>query len=140
VLTHGVYGHVALEQLTILEAEGADVSRVAVGHADTHLDLRYLLELIGRGASVMFDSFLDMRGHMEERAAELVLDLVAKGHERRVLLSLDVCRTHHLRFGGGGGFAYLNEVFLPRLAAAGLPDATIRVLTEENPQRWLAVP
>ena len=37
----------------------------------------------------------------------------------------------------GGGtprpFTYLSEVFLPKLAAAGVDDATIRKLTCDNP-------
>jgi predicted metal-dependent phosphotriesterase family hydrolase len=139
VLTHSVYGAVGLEQLTLLELEGCDPARVAIGHADTNLDLRYLLAIVERGAWVMFDSLLDQRGRQEERSIELVAELAARGHLRQVLLSLDVCRTSHLTFGGGPGFGYLAERYLPGLRAAGLGDAEIRTLTVGNPARWLTI-
>ena len=39
VITHTTHGTMALEQLDVLEQEGADLSRVVVGHMDTHPDL-----------------------------------------------------------------------------------------------------
>jgi predicted metal-dependent phosphotriesterase family hydrolase len=139
VLTHSVYGTVGLEQLTVLELEGCDPARVAIGHADTTLDLRYLLAIVERGALVMFDSLLDQAGRMEERSAELVAELASRGHLVRILLALDVCRTAHLTFGGGPGFGYLAERYLPRLRSVGFRDAEIRTLTVENPARWLTI-
>ena len=139
LLTHSVYGDVGLDQLALFELEGADPGRVAIGHADTTLDLGYLLRIVGRGALVMFDSFMDMRGRQEERAIGLVRELVERGHLDRILLSLDVCRTAHLTFGGGGGFGYLAGVVVPRLRAAGLDDAALEALTIDNPQRWLTI-
>lgn len=139
LLTHSVYGDVGLEQLTLFELEGADPRRVAIGHADTTLDLRYLLAIVERGALVMFDSFMDMRGRQEERAISLVRELVDRGFVERILLSLDICRTAHLTFGGGGGFGYLATTVVPRLRAAGVEDAAIRALTVENPARWLTI-
>ena len=139
LLTHSVYGDVGLAQLDLFELEGADPSRVAIGHADTTLDLGYLLRVVERGAWVMFDSLLDQRGRQRERSVRLVCDLVERGHLSQILLSLDVCRTAHLTFGGGGGFAYLADQYLPRLLAAGLPEAAIRTLTFENPRRWLTI-
>ncbi|MBM4407917.1 MAG: phosphotriesterase-related protein [Chloroflexi bacterium] len=139
LLTHSVYGDVGLEQLTLFELEGADPGRVAIGHADTTLDLGYLLAILGRGALVMFDSFMDMRGRQEERAISLVRELVDRGFVHRILLSLDVCRTSHLTFGGGGGFGYLATTVVPRLRAAGVDEAAIHALTVTNPARWLTI-
>ncbi len=139
VLTHSVYGTVGLEQLTLLELEGTDPSRVAIGHADTNLDLAYLLAIVERGAWVMFDSLLDQRGRQEERSIRLVCELAHRGHLGRILLSLDVCRTSPLTFGGGPGFGYLAERYLPGLAAAGLGEPALRTLTVENPAGWLTI-
>jgi phosphotriesterase-related protein len=139
ILTHSVYGDVGLAQLDVLEEAGADPTKVAIGHADTNLELGYLQRIVDRGALVMFDSFMDMRGHQEERSVDLVCELVRRGHAGQILLSLDICRTHHLTFGGGGGFAYLGNVYLPKLRAAGLPEADVARLTIGNPARWLGV-
>ena len=123
----------------MLELEGADPGRVAIGHADTNLDLGYLLAIVARGAYVVFDSFMDMVGRQEQRSVELVRELVGRGHADRVMLSLDVCRTFHLRFGGGGGYAYLAERYLPRLREAGVSEDVIRTITVDNPRRWLTI-
>ena len=87
----------------------------------------------------MFDSLLDQRGRQEAASVRLVRELIERGHIGRVLLSLDVCRTAHLTFGGGGGFAYLADAYLPQLRAAGVAEAAIRTLTVDNPATWLTI-
>src|SRR5919197_1105769 len=59
ITTHAVMSDVGLRQLGVFDEEGADLSRVAVGHADSFPSLDYYLEIIARGASVEFD-FLGM--------------------------------------------------------------------------------
>ena len=49
-------GPVAPEQLTILEEEDVDMTRVAVAHCDAYPHLRYLLGLLERGVYIMFDN------------------------------------------------------------------------------------
>ncbi|MDE0288212.1 MAG: hypothetical protein OXM88_06480, partial [bacterium] len=49
-------GPVAPQQLTILEEEDADLTRVAVAHCDAYPHLRYLLGLLERGVYIMFDN------------------------------------------------------------------------------------
>jgi len=143
ITTHGVMSPVALDQLRILEEEGADLSRVVVGHADSYPVLDHLLELLRRGASVEFDflgmSFTPQERHGEGRIVELVLELLGRGHAERLLLSQDVCHNAQLKRYDGNGYVYLAEAFLPRLRAAGVSEAEIETITVGNPRRVLSV-
>jgi len=133
-------GPVAPEQLTILEEEDADMSRVAVAHCETYPHLRYLLGLLERGVYIMFDNCGQYRGmgDFEDRIISLIRELIDRGCVDRLMLSHDVCKFGQLRVHGGTGFVYLSETFLPALAERGVEAAAIDVMTRDNPRRWLA--
>jgi len=143
ITTHAVMSDVGIAQLTVFEAEGADLSRVVIGHADSYPSLDHYLEVIRRGASVEFDflgmSFTPMERHGEARIVELVCELLGRGHADRLLLSQDVCHNSQLRRYEGNGYTYLQESFLPRLRSAGVSDSEIEQITIANPRRVLAV-
>lgn len=143
ITTHAVQSAVGLAQLDVFEAEGADLSRVVVGHADSHPDPAYHRAIVERGATVEFDflgmAFTPLERHGEGRLVELPGDLLAAGHVERVLLSQDVCHDSQLRRYGGNGYAYLADTFLPRLREAGVSDEEIRTMTVDNPRRLLTI-
>lgn len=143
VSTHAVMSDVGLAQLAILEDAGADPSRAVIGHADSYPSLDHYLRILERGAALEFDflgmSFTVMERYGEARIVRLLLELLERGFEDRVLLSLDVCHNSQLKAFGGNGYVYLQETFLPRLRDAGVPDATIERLTIENPRRILTL-
>ena len=143
VTTHGVMSPVGLAQLDVLEDAGADPSRVVIGHADSFPDLDHWLRIVERGALVECD-FLGMSFTPQERLGEarlvpLILEMLARGHAERILLSQDVCHNSQLRCYEGSGYTYLQETFLPRLRAAGVGEAEITQITVENPRRILAI-
>ena len=144
ITTHSVLSAVGLEQLRIFEAEGADPTRVVVGHADSYPQLDHYLAIIERGASIEFDflgmSFTPAERHGEGRIVELLCDLLSRGHVEHMLLSQDVCHDSQLRRYGGNGYTYLASTFLPRLREAGVSDAEIETMTVANPRRLLAIP
>ena len=143
VTTHAVLSPVGLDQLAIFEAEGADPTRVVIGHADSYPHLGHYLAIIARGASVEFDflgmSFTPTERHGEGRVVELLCELLARGHAEHVLLSQDVCHDSQLRRYEGNGYTYLTDTFLPRLRAAGITDAEIETMTVANPRRLLTI-
>lgn len=132
-------GPVAAQQLTILEEEDVDLTRVAVAHCDAYPHLRYLLRLLERGVYIMFDNCGQYRGmgRFEARILDLIRELIDRGFEERLMLSHDVCKLGQLRIHGGTGFVYLFETFLPALSDRGVPEETIRAITHDNPRRWL---
>jgi phosphotriesterase-related protein len=143
ITTHAVMSDVGLAQLRIFEEEGADLSRVVIGHADSYPRLEHYLAIIERGASLEFD-FLGMRftpteRHGEDRLVRLLLELLSRGHGDRVLLSQDVCHNEQLKRYEGNGYTYLQDAFLPRLRSAGVAEAEITRMTVENPRRLLSI-
>jgi predicted metal-dependent phosphotriesterase family hydrolase len=143
ITTHAVLSDVGLAQLRIFEEEGADLSRVVVGHADSYPSLDHYLEIVRRGANLEFDflgmSFTPMEQHGEGRVVELLVELLSRGHGDRILLSQDVCHNGQLVTYGGHGYTYLQETFRSRLRAAGVSAAEIDRLTIDNPRRILSV-
>jgi phosphotriesterase-related protein len=143
ITTHAVLSAVGLDQLRIFEEEGADPSRVVIGHADSYPLLDHYLEIVRRGANVEFDflgmTFTPTERHGEGRIVELLCELLARGHAGHVLLSQDVCHDSQLARYEGGGYNYLTTTFLPRLRAAGVSDAEIETMTVDNPRRLLTI-
>jgi predicted metal-dependent phosphotriesterase family hydrolase len=143
ITTHAVQSTVGLDQLTVFEAEGADLSRVVIGHADSNPSLNYHLAIVERGATVEFDflgmSFTALERHGEGRIVDNLRELLSRGHVERILLSQDVCHDSQLRRYGGNGYTYLAETFLPRLRSVGVSDAEIKTITVDNPRRLLTI-
>jgi len=143
ITTHAVQSTVGLDQLDVFAAEGADLARVVIGHADSNPSLDYHLAIVERGATVEFDflgmSFTPLERHGEGRIVDHVVTLIERGHVERILLSQDVCHDSQLRRYGGNGYTYLAEAFLPRLRAAGVSEADLRTITVDNPRRLLTI-
>ncbi|HEX4897136.1 MAG TPA: hypothetical protein VFV53_02105 [Candidatus Limnocylindrales bacterium] len=143
ISTHAVMSDVGLAQLRVFETEGADLTRVVIGHADSYPVLDHYLEIIRRGASIELDflgmAFTPQERHGEPRVIDLLLELLSRGHTDRVLLSQDVCHNQQLRHYDGNGYTYLQETFLPRLRARGVSEAEIDQLTIANPRRVLTI-
>jgi predicted metal-dependent phosphotriesterase family hydrolase len=143
ITTHGVLSPVGLEQLRIFEEEGADPTRVVIGHADSYPVLDHHLAIIERGASVEFDflgmPFSALERHGEPGVVDLLCELLSRGHADRILLSQDVCNDAQLQRYGGHGYTYLATAFLPRLREAGVSDAEIETMTIANPRRLLSI-
>ena len=143
ITTHGVQSDVGLAQLRIFTEEGVDPSRVVIGHADSHHDIDFYLEVLATGANLQFD-FLGHRFGVEEalepRLVETIVELLERGFAPQLLLSQDVCHDRQLKANGGFGYAYLQQHFLPTLRTAAVGEGEIRTMTVENPARILTLP
>jgi len=130
-------GNVGPQQLAVLLEEGVAPHRLIVGHVDERPDVDVLDGLAAQGCYVQFDVIGKPHWLLDATRAELVAELVHRGHGERLLLSHDRNRAHEMRFGGGSGYLHLQDEFLPRLRALGLDDALLRTLTVDNPARAL---
>ncbi len=143
ITTHGVQSAVGLDQLRIFTEEGVDPSRVVIGHADSHHDLDFYLEVLDAGANLQFD-FLGHRFATEEalepRLVETIVELLERGYGPQILLSQDVCHNRQLKANGGFGYVYLQQHFLPTLRTAAVGEGEIQQMTFENPARILTIP
>ncbi len=138
ITTHASMYPVGLAQLEILKDEGADLSRVIIGHCDTYLDRAYHLAILQTGAYVQFDTV--GRNHMnpDSRRASALAELVDLGWTHRLLLSSDRCHRSDLLAFGGLGYGYVFTEFFDLLRTRGIDDETLNTITIENPRRVLA--
>lgn len=129
--------------LDMLAAEGADLSRVVLGHSDFLAgDTAYLTSLLQRGATVQFDligkpALLTRMRAADPEVAKTIVELIKAGYTDRILLSQDICTKTSLKSYGGTGYAFILERFLPYLKHQGVTDAQIATLLVENPRRLL---
>ena len=128
--------------LDLVESEGADLSRVILGHSCGMADdVPFMLELLARGVYIQFDTLGVVnttetgRDHI---VAASIPQLVAAGYADRILLSQDVCWKMHLTRYGGSGYTYIQETFLPYLETLGVDEDARRQIMVENPKRILA--
>lgn len=139
IVTHAWHSAVGLDQLDLLEEEGVDPSRVAIGHVESHPVLDYWLAVCERGAFVLVADVGRMLGRFEERIAGLIRALVERGYERQVLLSHDIGQNDELAYYGGRGFSYLAASFIPKLREIEIPADVITQMTADNPRRLLTI-
>jgi phosphotriesterase-related protein len=104
---------------------------VAVGYAGT--DLGAARKIAEAGAYVS----LGVLGLGPDQTARIALGLIEDGHAERLLISTGLSRVAQVQRYGGPGYAYLFHALLPRLREAGAGEDVIRLLTHDNPLRWL---
>lgn len=140
ISTHASLGRAGHAQLDVLEAAGADLSRVVIGHCDAHyhddpqLDLDYYLPILERGACCQFDLVgWDVFAPDDVRADRLAT-LIGMGWGNRMLLATDTCRRSQLHAGGGRGYDFLLRDFLPRLRESGITEKQIETMLVDTPR------
>jgi predicted metal-dependent phosphotriesterase family hydrolase len=139
ITTHTTAGTAAMAQVRALEAAGADLSHVCVGHLDRRLVWEDHLALARTGVFLGYDCLGKEQYQPDAERVRFILRLVEAGHGRQVLLAGDMARRRYLgAWGGGPGYGFILERFLPRLRAAGLPEEDARALVVANPAAFLA--
>ena len=136
--SHTIRGRVVRDQLAIVEACGYTAERFIWIHASAEPDVELNLELARRGAWIEYDWIGDQA--TDAGFVERIQRMLDAGLGDRLLLSHDRGWFDPAQPGGGTPkpFTYISRHFLPKLRAAGLDDATIRMLTRENPFRAFA--
>lgn len=136
---HTEAGTMGMEVLDILETEGIDLTKVALGHLDRNPDEYYLLKLAERGIYIQFDGPGKVKYHPDSVRVAMIKSLIAHGHGDQMLISGDMGRASYLEaYGGGPGFRYIKTKFIPRLLDEGISEDDIEKIFYKNPQRWLA--
>jgi phosphotriesterase-related protein len=135
--------------LRILEAGGADLSRVIMGHMTQSVpDIAYHRAIADTGAVLEFDRFgaelyndsWGGKNYCEQRDAEVVVeiaDLVRKGYGDRILISHDIGFKVQLSSYGGLGYAHIPRRVVRYLTNLEVPEEAIHEMTVANPARLL---
>lgn len=127
--------------LDILEEEGADLSRVVMGHMTPYNgnDFNFLESLLRRGVYLQFDilgtpwqiPFADMP------TIEIIESLIVSGYASQLLVSHDFGNKLQLSKFGGNGITFVHSVLFPYLRNKGVSERTIHQIIENNPKRIL---
>ena len=129
--------------IDVLEEEGADLSRVVIGHNTPYLNqLDDFISYADRGCYVAFDMLglevvLWFNGPL--KPAETVKALIDAGYINKVLISQDLCFARCYKQKGGNGYAHILNNIVPGLRAVGITDEQIHTIMFENPKYLLAL-
>lgn len=144
IITHTEEGTLGPEQLDAFECEGADLSRVVIGHNDT-ADLRYLLSILERGAVLGFDRMGYEELIPDRVRVATIVALVQLGFASQIVLSHD-CNLGRLLPRGyelapravPASYSHIHRVIVPMLIASGVEEPAVRQMLVGTPARVLA--
>ena len=142
--SHTIRGRVVCDQLAVLAAVGCPAERFIWIHASAEPEVLLNLEMARQGVFVEFDfvgsKSADASASGEAEIISRTQRMLDAGLGSHILLSQDRGWYDPAQPGGGTPqpYTYLPEIFLPKLRQAGLDEATIHLLTAENPFRAFA--
>jgi phosphotriesterase-related protein len=161
IFTHNNYAtgpdvpsDIALRQLELFETVGVNPAHVAIGHVCCLDDPKaaVAIALAKRGAYVAFDRVTRQQQWVsDEHRIHMIMSFLEAGQIDRLLLSSDYIGRVNTNVGeisvypgplhardGGPGYARPIVLFVPQMRKAGMGDADIRRITQDNPRRFLA--
>ena len=138
---------VGFEYINLIEAEGANIEKFFLSHADLSSDKEYQRKLLEKGINLSFDGFGQEESYNsifagagtpsdEQRIRNLVF-LIQLGFEKQIMLSQDVFEKIHLKHYGGQGYSHILKNIVPRLLNEGVNKRQINSMLVENPKRIL---
>src|SRR5262245_27759299 len=130
----------ALKQLDVLEAAGANPKHLAIGHVCCLDDPKAEIakQLAKRGVFVGFDRVTLTVIIPDEKRVTMILAFLDAGFADQLLLSSDFATGRALKKNGGPGIGQTVTAFAPMLVKAGVSEATVKHILEDNPRRFLA--
>lgn len=138
IYTHTTDGTLAPEEVDFLTERGVPPRSIAVSHMDTNQSWDYHLAVARRGAYLSFDRIGNPDDMTDQQRVDMIVRLIEKGFVRQILLAQDTARRRDLAGRGGRGYSRLVTEFLPMLRSAGVDEAGITTMTEENPRSYFA--
>jgi len=130
-----------LVAVDVLRDEGADLSRVVIGHSGDSRDLDYLMRLADAGCLLGMDRFgIGMPPSLEWRS-DMIAVLCERGYAGSMVLSHDAAcyidwypHTEET----AGNYTYIHDEVLPALAQRGVSAAQIETMLIGNPRRFFS--
>jgi len=131
----------------VLAEEGADLTRVVIGHCGDSADIGYLTGLADRGSLLGMDRFgLDAILPFEQRV-ETVAHLCRLGYAERLVLSQDAsCYIDWFpdglmeRYAPNWHYEHIARDVVPALAERGVGPEQIATMLVDNPRRYFEGP
>ncbi|MCX5838496.1 MAG: phosphotriesterase-related protein [Deltaproteobacteria bacterium] len=144
----GLHEHSPMEILRLLDKAGADISRVIMGHlCRTGFLPATRRQLAQTGCYIQYDTFGSAPFYplhfgvfnkpCDRERIEQIMELIADGYLKQVLISQDICLKVKLVQYGGQGYAHIIRNILPQMLARGMTQEQIQTIMVENPKRFL---
>ena len=137
MITHCDKGTMGLEQLKILNEQGADLCHVCLSHVDQTKDVNYIEKICSTGASISFDHIGRELEDNDGDRVKILTQLVNDGYVDHICLAGDMGRKKYfLSYKGKPGLRYiittLKELLIPRIGIENFNKMVI-----DNPRRIL---
>jgi phosphotriesterase-related protein len=134
--------------MQVLTEEGADKTKLVVGHAGDSNDLDYLMSMADEGATLGMDRFgIDMFNSTAQRVATIA-SLAERGYADRMVLAHDAScwidwfgpdfAALHAALTPNWHYEHISNDVLPALLEAGVTQAQIDQMLVENPRRYFS--
>ncbi len=121
----------AAERIVVGGLDRADIADPGQVHAVAASGVYLAVDHVGSNGAV---------GYLDDAArVRLIADLIGTGVGNRIVLSCSATGVAVGHPGNDIGYSYLLTDFVPRLAAAGIDDATLRHILVDNPAELLAI-
>ena len=139
--THAA-SEVGLKQQDVFDGEGADLSRIVIGHCGDSENTAYLRKICDRGSYIGMDRFgIDLFLPTPQRVATIA-KMCELGYAEKMVLSHDAScyfdwadATILANALPRWNFNHIPDDVVPALRQAGVTDAQITTMTVDNPRR-----
>jgi phosphotriesterase-related protein len=128
--------------IDVFRSEGADLSKVVIGHSGDSTDLAYLSELADTGVLLGMDRFgIDVISPFEDRV-NVVAEMAKRGYATSMVLSHDAsCFSDlypaiALEFQPNWNYTHIHDDVLPALRERGVSEDDIETMLIKNPVRY----
>ncbi len=136
--THTCKGIPALQVVRLLESQQVDPAKWIFIHAHQENDFDLIRMVADAGSWIELDG---LGGASDASILTSLLKLLDAGFERQVMLSHDAGWYTVGKPDGGTPrpYTHLTTTFIPLMKRFGIDDATIRMITVDNPARAFAI-
>ena len=140
-----VHNRSGLEAQRVLREEGADLTKVVIGHSGDSTDLDYLMELADSGSILGMDRFgLDVLLPSEQRV-DTVAELAKRGYADRMVLAHDAScfidwfdPQAKAQAVPNWNYRHISEDVLPALVERGVSEEHIQTMLVDNVRRYFS--
>lgn len=139
ISTHTSLSTMATQQVQLLKTYNIDLQKVSIGHCDLRDNLDDILWLLDQGCYVQFDTIGKNNYYPDYKRVKVINQLIDRGYEKQIMLSMDITRRSHLKANGGLGFAYLLEKFVPNLLQNGVTQTQVEQMLKHNPANFFKI-
>ncbi len=127
----------------VLREEGADLTKVVIGHSGDTTDVDYLTELADAGSLLGMDRFgLDVLLPFEDRI-DTIVELCRRGYAEKVVIAHDASCTidwfpaeARAQAAPNWHYRHISEDVLPALRAKGVTEDDLEAILVRNPRRY----